>query len=179
MLKVLEADPTIGVVADIEMQCGDGKGVKHGELCHSQGFLQIRDHILYKIQIPVSEWQWRWADGVRYAYADHTRNFMLIRRECAESCPWDERNFILREHMDFMLSVVASGWRLAFTPDSIHKHRDDLARPLEDEQYQRLRQTVCLSPSGKDAFLEKWGLTDVKVVRPGATVSGRNKRVGR
>jgi len=166
MLTVLDADPAIGVVADIEIQCGDGKGVQDGELCHSQGFIEIHDNILYKIQIPVPDWQWLRAQGVRYAYADHTRNFLLIRRECAVSCPWDERTFILREHMDFMLSIATAGWKLAFTPDSIHKHRDDLARPLEDAQYQGLRQTACGAPSGTDVFLEKWGLKKVETIRP-------------
>jgi glycosyltransferase involved in cell wall biosynthesis len=166
MWTVLESDPTIGVVADVEVQCGDGKGVRDGELCHGQGFIEIRDKVLYKRQVPVSSWPWLQAHGVRYALADYTRNFLLIRRQCAESCPWDERNFILSEHLDFMMSIVANGWKLAFTPDSVHKHRDDLARPLEDEHYQALRQRACVTPLGTDVFLEKWDLKKFETVRP-------------
>jgi len=176
MLAVMRADPAIGVVADIEIQCGDGKGVKDGEYSPNQGFLEIRGNVLYKSLVPVSAWQWRTAGKHRYAYADHTRNFLLIRRSCIRACPWDERIFIEREHVDFLLSVSLAGWKIAFTPDSAHKHRDDLAVRHADEEYRLLRKTQPVSHSGVDVLYEKWGISEIKSIKGEGAIAEEAKR---
>jgi len=162
---ILDADDEIGAVADIEIQCGDGKGVKDGEYSQYQGFFEIRDGTLFKSVIPVPAWSWKIADGYRYAYADHTRNFLMIRRGCLDECPWDERIFVEREHADFLMTIKAAGWKLAFTPDCVHRHRDDLALKSQSAGYLVQRRIDSKAHSGTDVMLEKWGVKKFRTVR--------------
>lgn len=120
---------------------------------------------LYKTCIPVAEWEWRRAGAYRYAYVDHTRNFMPIRRAFFDTCRWDHRLYCKREHSDFMLSIAKAGWKLAFSPDCVHRHRDDLARAESDDAYLAQKKGEQFSAAGDQAFFRKWGIDKMETVK--------------
>lgn len=122
MIGILETNPAIGAISDLELQLGDGKGVKSGELSRWQGIMLMHGSRLFKVKIPVDRWTWSSAGGRRYATADFVRNFLLIRREVFAEVLWNENLRFQGEHEAFMLEVKKAGWLIAFTPESIHQH---------------------------------------------------------
>lgn len=158
---ILDFDSSLAAVADIEIQCGDGKGVSDGEISENQGYFDFQSNVLYKFSVPVAEWQWLKAGEYRYAYADHTRNFLLIRRSFLNEHRWDESIYFKREHSDFMLAIAKAGWRLGFTPDCVHRHRDDLAKQSLNENYTTQKKGKVFSDQSDAVFLSKWRVRKV------------------
>ena len=54
------------------------------------------------------------------------RNPILLKWHCFENVRWNADLDFLGEHHDFYLQLAQAGLKGAFTPDSIHLHRDDL-----------------------------------------------------
>ena len=163
MQAVLEDVPELGAVGDLERQVGDGKGVFSGQISDGQGFFERRDGTLVRRLLPPDDFEWERAGGHRYARCDFTRNLLLIRRAVFDDVRWEERLPFAGEHEDFMLQLAAADWGVAFTPDSVHSHRDDLAR--------RGRSTRSGEPARRRAkraamevYREKWGI-ERKTVR--------------
>ncbi|MFO8054726.1 MAG: hypothetical protein R6U19_06130, partial [Bacteroidales bacterium] len=134
MREILEDRPELGAIADIERQANDGKNLTSGEISSVQGFLVFDDDVLCKLKVPVPNWLWMRADGHRFAIANFTRNFLLIRRKVFANVRWNDNLIFQREHIAFMMDLQYSGWLLAFTPDSIHYHTDpkETSKSYED-----------------------------------------------
>lgn len=155
MRRILEAVPELGVLADLERQVGDGKGVFSGQISDAQGFFERRDGTLVSRLLPPDAFTYRRAGGHRYALCDFTRNLLLIRRELLEEVRWEERLPFAGEHEDFLLQAAAAGWKVGFTPDSVHRHRGDLGArgwTLPRAERRRLREEAL------EVFREKWGV---------------------
>lgn len=155
MRSILERVSSLGAVADLERQVGDGKGLFSGQISDAQGFFERRGDVLVRRLLPPEAFDVDRAGPHRYARCDFTRNFLLIRRELLEEVRWDDRLTFAGEHADFLLQVRASRWEAAFTPDSVHLHRDDLGgagsgrTPWSARPGERRERRV---------FREKWGV---------------------
>lgn len=157
MKEILESRPEIGAVADLEIQARDAKGVLANEISDSQGYLLSGDGSLIKLKIPADRWHWCFLpSGGRYAYADFTRNMLLISRQVFNDVRWNSDLMIHGEHIDFMLSLKRAGWLLAFTPDSVHVH-DDPPPSDQDARYRSARQSEISRKKADDSLLNKWG----------------------
>jgi hypothetical protein len=102
-------------------------------------------------------------DGYKYAKADFTRNMILLKREVFNKIKWDERLKFSGEHLDFLLQIKNSEWDLVFTPDSIHKHREDIIENHVNTNYKKTRK---LNDRKNEIFREKWGIENYKIKRP-------------
>lgn len=168
MRSVLERVPGLGAVGDLERQAGLGKGVFPGGISDGQGFFERRDDVLVRRMLPPGAFDYERVGPHRYTGCDFTRNMLLIRREVLEEVRWDERLPFAGEHEDFMLQLHDAGWNVAFTPDSIHRHREDLAaRGRTEERDERSRKRA----EAMEVFREKWGIREKTVRRtPAGTV---------
>jgi GT2 family glycosyltransferase len=156
MLAVLRARPEIGAISGLERQLGDGKNIRSGAISAKQGHMVLKDGVLYKLSVPHTDWIYLDAAGVRFAYADFTRNFLLIRREVFGGVRWNEDIVIQGEHTAFMLDLRKAGWALAFTPDSVHLHNET---PLPAHAaYAAVRRSSEGRASQQDVFLRDYGI---------------------
>ena len=96
-----------------------------GEFSAKQGHIFLENGILLRTNVPHQAWTYMTARGVRFAYANFTRNFLLIRRAVFDTVRWDEDLYIQGEHLAFMLDLQRAGWLLAFTPESVHLHNEE------------------------------------------------------
>ncbi len=62
---------------------------------------------------------------------------------------------------NFMLEVNKNGWKLAFTPDSIHLHREDLSVSERATYKKDIDQLGAVNVS-EEYFFGKWGFTKRK-----------------
>lgn len=162
MQSILERVSSLGAVADLERQIGLGKGVFSGEISDGQGFFERRGDLLVRRMLPPGTFEYERAGAHRYARCDFTRNMLLIRREVLEQVRWEERLPFAGEHEDFMLQLREAEWDVAFTPDSIHRHRDDLAAAGRTEsRAERSRKRA----EAMKVFREKWGIREKTVQR--------------
>lgn len=162
MRSVLEQVPELGAVADLERQVGHGKGVFSGQISDAQGFFERHGDLLVRRMLPPGAFEYERAGPLRYARCDFTRNLLLLRREVFETVRWEERLPFAGEHEDFLLQLHEAGWELAFTPDSIHRHREDLAaRGWTDRESERVRKRA----DAMEVYRDKWGIADKTVRR--------------
>ena len=173
MLSCLNARDDIALCASIERQIGGGKFVSSGML-RLQADSKIKNETLtYKYKMN-NNWNYYSAGpNYKYAFADHTRNLFLLKRKCAEMVRWDERILFEGEHDDFQLSLLHEGFKLCFTPNSIHLHRDDLKQKVvnvNDEKNARKEQVEEVKHT---IFMEKWGFNKIKSVYPVKFYLGR------
>ncbi|MEX2411115.1 MAG: hypothetical protein WD607_07030 [Candidatus Paceibacterota bacterium] len=125
MKEVLYVSDEIGFCSDFERQLGDNKGVKSGTIRPAGGEIIIKpSKIIKKFHSPFV--QYKKTGGFRYKTAEFTRNLLLIKREVLEKVKWDGELVFKGEHLDFMLAIREANYKGAYTPDSIHYHRDDL-----------------------------------------------------
>lgn len=125
MKAVLNASDEIGFCSDFERQLGDNKGVKSGSIRPAGGIFKINPPTLKKkFHSPFKKY--REINGYRYILAEHTRNLLLIKRDVFNKVKWNEELLFRGEHEEFMLSIKEEGYLGAYTPDSVHYHRDDL-----------------------------------------------------
>lgn len=162
MLTVMQRYPHLGAIAGIERQMGDGKGVPSGTISNAQGHMFILDGTLYKACLPVDDWIWSDAGGVRFAMANFTRNFLLIRKAVFETVRWNENLIIQGEHSAFMLDLQRAGWGLAFTPDSIHLHDESGAAP--SEEYRRARHRSTGEEAMRAEFRKHYGVKRIRLL---------------
>lgn len=163
MRAILQRVPDLGLIGDLERQVGDGKGVFSGQISDGQGFFERRGDVLVRRLLPPEAFEYERAGPHRFARCDFTRNLLLLRREVFREVRWEERLPFAGEHEDFMLQLDAAGWDVAFTPDSIHLHRDDLARRgrlVRSGEPSRRRE----KRAAMEVYREKWGV-DRKTVR--------------
>jgi len=113
------------VLSDLERQIGSGKGTASGEISSKQGHIFLENGILIRTNVPPQAWTYLTTHGLRFAYANFTRNFLLIRRNVFATVRWDEDLLIQGEHLTFMLDLQKAGWLLAFTPESVHLHNEE------------------------------------------------------
>lgn len=164
MLSILEHDPVIGAVADLEIQKGLGKGTFSGGISTWQGFMDITGGKLEIRLLPKQKFKFRNHEGIQYAKCDFSRNMLLLRRELFTDVRWDEKFHFGGEHLDFLLQIKYSRWELVFTVNSRHLHREDIKYNQELPSYRRIRQ----KNNQKRMLLleEKWGIKKVIIKRP-------------
>lgn len=168
MKKILENEKNIGAVADLERQMGDGKGVFSGDINTWQGFLEIRGTSLVKKMVSLSQFEYSTVEKFKYAKCDLTRNMILLKREIFNDLKWDENIKFDGEHEDFLLQIKNSRWDLAFTPDSIHLHREDIQNEKMKE-YQKIKREDRLTSEksiSRQIFKDKWGIEKIIIKRP-------------
>lgn len=162
MRSILRRVPSLGVIGDLERQLGLGKGVFPGQISDAQGYFERQGDKLVKRLLAPEEFEYEHAGRHRYARCDFTRNFLLIRRELLEEIRWEERLPFVGEHADFLLQVRASRWDVAFTPDSVHRHRDDLGDARAPTPWGEAREGA---EEADRLFRDKWGVERTVVRR--------------
>lgn len=128
ILKVLESASDVDFCSDIERQIGQGKGVTSGSTRIGAGIIKFSDRSAPPtlIRFDDQDWVYHSIDGIKYAKADYMRNMIILKRRCFETSRWNDRLYFQGEHLDFFLTLKKNGFQGAFTPDSIHLHRDDI-----------------------------------------------------
>ncbi|ADR20591.1 hypothetical protein MATR_17840 [Marivirga tractuosa] len=156
LISILDFDSRIGVISGIEKQIGTGKGVLNGEISPRQGFFKIEDEVLIKNNVPVKNWKFNKTNkNHRFSYCDFSRNFLMIRRSVFNDISWDESLPFHGEHEDFMLQIKQSPWKLAFSPDSMHFHREDLSIE-ERNKYKEEKMILNKKSDWAKYFYIKW-----------------------
>jgi GT2 family glycosyltransferase len=156
MLAIMRQRPEIGALSGLERQLGDGKKIRSGSISSKQGHMVLRNGVLHKIAVPHTDWIYQNAAGFRFAYANFTRNFLLIRRQVFDTVSWNEDIVIQGEHTAFMLDLQKAGWALAFTPDSIHLHNESPV--AQTSEYRAVRHAAEGRTSQQDVFLNTYGI---------------------
>ncbi|MCS4157973.1 glycosyltransferase family 2 protein [Salinibacter ruber] len=155
--KVLESNQSIDFCSDLERQIGHGKNVVSGRIrpfganCHLVGSTLFN---LFHSMIG----GYRTHNNYKYKRANFTRNLLLIRRNVLADVKWDPNLMWMGEHLDFMLSLMRANCVGAYTPHSIHYHRDDLNSPSERGNLPRNKK--------KKIFSSKWGIKKIVNVYP-------------
>lgn len=165
MLTCINDKDDIALCASMERQIGEGKFVSSGML-RLQANSEIKGNILtyhYKMN---NNWEFHSAGSFRYAFADHTRNLLLLKRECVEKVRWDERISFEGEHDDFQLSLMDAGYKLCFTPDSIHLHRDDLKQQTVNVAEEKTKRKKQVEEVKSMIFTEKWNFNTIRSTYP-------------
>jgi len=167
LVGILASRSEIGAVSGIERQARGGKRVKADSISPGQGVFMFdsKRSLLVRRLLDVNSWHWMSVNGSRFAYANFTRNFLLIKRQVFDRVNWEEQLLIEGEHIDFMLSLQQEGWALAFTPDSIHVHKDPPPEAVA-KSYSRARFSRNSNLSMKEVFSEKWGVEKMLTVGP-------------
>jgi GT2 family glycosyltransferase len=166
MKKVLDSVSSIGCISSIEKQIGVGKGVLDGDISPYQGDFDMREsEVVKKVKEP-SKFDHCSVEGVRYSICDFTRNFLLCKRRVFNTVRWEENLTFAGEHIDFLLQLYKSNWKVAFTPDSIHVHNEKVDNPEYDEYLNKKWE----SGDGKSEhhkkdkiLMEKWGIEKISV----------------
>lgn len=169
LLSVLSV-PGVDFCADAERQIGPGRApsgsvrLRAGSVAFGVPGVPPRVTLL-----PDYAWDFEEVDGVRYARADYMRNLILLKRDCLSQVRWNEEIQFVGEHLDFFLSLKAAGFQGAFTPDSIHLHRDDLkglSVDLEQERAWRGDPEGTARRRWRAAAEKKWGGLPTTGTRP-------------
>lgn len=125
LLTVLNASDSIEFCSDYERQFGHAHNRRSGTIRPAGGdIIHTPPKIIKKYHSPLRRYLVH--SGIRYSYAEHTRNLLLIKRRVFEKIRWEEGLLFMGEHLDFMLTLKNAGFKGAYTPDSIHYHREDL-----------------------------------------------------
>lgn len=166
MLTVLAARPEIGAISGLEHQLGNTGEERQEGISDKQGYFVLRDGVLHKLGIAPEAWIYQNADGIRFAYANFTRNFLLIRRAVFARVRWQEELVIQGEHSAFMLDLQKAGWALAFTPDSIHLHNESPLPATPDPGAARDYAAARRSADGRDSrqavFMQYYGVAQMR-----------------
>jgi hypothetical protein len=162
LMRVMDTDHRIGALAGIERQVGRGKGTYSGEISDQQGFLTREGDCLIKQPHPLGAFGYRVVHGLRYAECHYSRNLLLIRRAVFDNVRWDERLRFEQEHEDFMLQLLFQGWVLALSPDSVHRHREDLLDEASDYEVVRGRVQGKDIAQVEELFMTKWGIRSIR-----------------
>lgn len=163
MKEVLDNNKEIGAIADLERQMGIGKGAFSGEISEWQGDLKLRGSTLIKELKLVDDFDFEKTDDIKYALCDYSRNMLLIKRELFNDIKWDDSLKFGGEHEDFLLQIKQSRWRLAFTPDSVHLHRDDLNREESTSDY---KEKKFENKDTTNLMKDKWDIKTIVIRRP-------------
>ena len=162
MLRVIRARSEIGAISGLERQIGDGKKAVSGSLSIMQGHMLLDGGGLLKENVPHQNWLYFVSNGIRFAYANFTRNFLLIRRDVFRTVRWNESLVVQGEHTAFMLDLQRAGWALAFTPESIHVHNES-AKATTDA-YRGVRHSDAGRQTQRDTFKAEYGIETMSSV---------------
>ncbi|MFC2159324.1 glycosyltransferase family 2 protein [Actinomycetota bacterium] len=160
MKTILDNINEIGVIADLERQIGEGKGVKSGEINKRQGFLKKEGNKLIKKNIPLNKFKYFNCNNFKYAKCDLIREMQLFKREVFKDVHWEEKLHFKGTHLDFLLQIKESKYDSAFTPDSVHLHREDLPEIMENK-YRKVKNNKNDQINKKKLFEEKWGIQEI------------------
>ena len=167
LLSVLSVSD-IDFCSEMERQIGSGR-TRSGYTRLSSGYIHLNGHSHPIIEmIPDPVWTYEKIEGVRYARADYMRNLILIKRSCFDQVKWENRLNFDGEHEDFYLSLKKAGFSGAFTPDSIHLHREDLkilSVNVDEDSNVYNEQSASEIKEEKNLFREKWGGSPVFKLR--------------
>lgn len=155
----------IDFCSDVERQIGKGKGLRSGDLRVQSANIVLRDNNNPIIKLNKdNRWKYTTHKGINYAKADFMRNLILLKRKCFEFVRWNEDLNFEGEHADFYLSLKKNGLQGAFTPDSIHYHRDDLKYMMIDKnEDSEIRKSLSVNQTVNETFDKKWnGYPDIK-----------------
>lgn len=163
---LLEGDPELGVVGDLERQVGLGKSTFSGRINPGQGYLRRSGSVLHKDFIGLRGFKYVRRCGpswsARIAFCGFTRNMLLIRPEVFESVGWDGDLKFEGEHLDFLLQLSDAGFKIGFTPDSVHEHRDDLNRVEGREVGEAQVDREASERAARGVLARKWGIESVE-----------------
>ncbi|MEX2600148.1 MAG: hypothetical protein WD355_00790 [Balneolaceae bacterium] len=153
---VLKSSKEIGFCADFERQVGKGRNINSGSLRPAGGYYIVAPpKLIKKFHSPFKKR--RVVSGIRYSLAEHTRNLLLIKRDVFEKVRWNEQLKFMGEHSDFLMSIREAGYSGAYTPDSVHYHREDLA--LYRDAYTRNSAEATKRPGEEEmrnVYQERW-----------------------
>lgn len=164
--QVLNVSNEIGFCSDYERQIGNGKNVRSGSIRPAGGeFVVSPPELIKKFHSPFRKH--RQVAGIRYSLAEHTRNLLLLKRDLLNEVRWNEQLLFWGEHEEFMMSVREAGYKGAYTPESIHYHRDDLAS-YRNATYQQASSESKVQSDKKirDIFKERWNCTSIEPKYP-------------
>lgn len=164
--SILRSSKEIGFCSDFERQIGNGKNVRSGSIRPAGGdFLVSPPELIKNFHSPFKKH--KQISGVRYSIAEHTRNLLLLKREVLNKVKWNEQLIFWGEHEDFMLSIREAGYKGAYTPDSLHYHRDDLAFYRHPDSEQASSGSKIESDFRiKEIFKERWNCTSIETKYP-------------
>ena len=164
--SIIHSSEEIGFCSDYERQMGNGKNVRSGSIRPAGGnFIVSPPKLIKKFHSPFRKH--RHEAGIRYSIAEHTRNLLLLKREVVDKVKWNEQLLFWGEHEDFMMSIREAGYKGAYTPDSIHYHRDDLASYRHSDFEQASSGSKTESDSKiKEIFNARWNCTSIEPKYP-------------
>lgn len=159
--SVLKVSNEIAFCADYERQIGSGKSVRSGSIRPAGGdFVVSPPKLIKKFHGPFKKH--RKKSNIRYSIAEHTRNLLLLKRGVLEEVKWNEQLMFWGEHEEFMMSIRDYNYKGAYTPDSTHYHRDDLAsyRFPDIERYSPEMEDQGRAEM-KDIFIDRWNCNTI------------------
>jgi hypothetical protein len=157
MITILE-NSNYSFCASTERQIGHGKGVRSGSLRPSGGcFKRTKQGNLVKYFYSYFP-SFELIKGVQFTVAEHTRNLILIKMEVFNNLQWDEDLNFEGEHSDFLLDLKKNKIIGGFTPNSVHYHRDDLAKFRVDQSSLKYVVTKLV----ENHYMKKWSSLPIK-----------------
>jgi sulfur transfer complex TusBCD TusB component (DsrH family) len=163
IIRILKNNNNIDYCADVERQIGGGKGLVSGNIRIRSGLIHFRNGGKPPTVRLIRDDKWKFLKSGedRFAYADYVRGMIVLKRHCFDKVKWDESIFFSGGHMDFHLSMKRAGLQGAFTPDSVHLHRDDLKKLSVDlVTEKKWRGAGSKNQALKsDLMAKKWGGT--------------------
>lgn len=119
-IEVLDENKDIGVVGGALRQ--------DGNIRNYEGWLEIEDKTLvYK---PLD-----YENLKKINYCDIVFNFALFRNDMFNSVKWDPAFKISAEHTDFYLRAKKTKWKVAYLPEVVVEHKQNLTNP----DYKKMR----------------------------------------
>lgn len=178
LIQVIESSSRIGIVSCAEIQGDHGKLSRiNNRLPTLESGVLLRTGSALKIGIlPDDGWVYSQNNSVRYALADYTRNFLLIKKALLLDSPWCNELVINGEHLDFFLSAKLKGWQIAFTPDVSYIHMGSPENTDRGSEYFQKRNTKNAEIVKSNVFLKKYGISSIQKfkINPHGTTTKRS-----
>lgn len=139
---ILDGDRSVGVVGGKPIS---GKG-KVG-IIGSRLLINKKKAIFWRF--PIKDPKWREIKGIKYYYADYTRQFLMMRN--SPDIRWDDDLKMGGDHIWFFINIkLHTSWKVAYAPEiEVLHHR---SRPTEEYSFYRKRKEF------KKIFYNKTGL---------------------
>ena len=128
---ILDADSELVLIGGTPMTSGGKIGTIGSKII-------INKERSYFWRKPIKNPGWQNADGIKYYYAEYTRQFFMMRN--VAELRWDADMKIGGEHIDFFIQLkIKTDWKVGYTPSVIVKH--DRERPSLN--YKMFRRRPC------------------------------------
>lgn len=158
LLTVLENNQDIHFCSNAQRQIDNGQSAGSGRKRFMSGHIIFREDRAPLIKlVKDTSWKFQTVNNVQFAKADYMRNLILIKREVFDKVTWNENLTFTGEHADFYLSLKKAGYQGAFTPDSVHLHRDDLKSKCVDMKDERKWRNNDRENVKIKEYARKWG----------------------